>query len=818
MNSSNSATANNKITSKLARGIISARWFILVAFVIALTGLGFYINQFRIDASADTLLVKDNKLYIQTQVADQTFNPQEFILLAYQPKGHELFSRQTFDDIEMLSARIKQIDRVEAVTSIINVPLINDTSALTGDTSVDSLTWENQRYSPAQMKQLIVGHPIFTDLLVNRQGTATGMQIVFKDNPELVRINNEITNIQKKVLKGEALSEEDNARIASLQQQADPIRQQLTETRKQEIAQIEEITQSVATRANTYLGGAYVVGQHLIDIIKSDLMTFGSAIAAVIILLLALLYRSFKWVFFPLLSCSVSVFLTMSLFGFLDMRTTVISANFVALQLILTLAVMIHIIGSYREISRDNPDFSQRQRIIATLEDKLSPCFYATLTTSVGFGSLIFSGLQPVVAFGWMMLMSMLITMAVSLLLFPALLSFLPASKETTEYRFITGFLAATRKLSLKAPLAVSAAVLALFVVAALGISRLNVENSFINYFDTDTQIHQELAFIDREFGGSTALDIVLKLDDENADGEVVLNANTVAQLQLAQAAIKAFEATGSVTSVVNFTELAKQLNGGRPLTEYELNTIYVLLDEKVVNQLVGAYFSEADNTFRISTRIQDTTEGLNRQQFMDQLNSDLQAVGLEKDQYQLTSLFVLYQDILSRLFDSQIKTLGIVYAVLAVVLFAIFRSIKVTFIALLPNVLTTLGILGVVGWAGISLDIMTITIAAIAMGIAVDDTIHFLHSYLQGMKSSDGKTATAGSESAFGHSGLAILFTSVIIATGFSLFGFSDFLPSVYFGLLTALAMLFALFTDLTLLPALLNRFVGNRKSAKAE
>ena len=798
MNSSNSATANNKITSKLARGIISARWFILVAFVIALAGLGFYIKQFRIDASADTLLVKDNKLYIQTQVADQTFNPQEFILLAYQPKGHELFSRQTFDDIEMLSARIKQIDRVEAVTSIINVPLINDTSALTGDTSVDSLTWENQRYSPAQMKQLIVGHPIFTDLLVNRQGTATGMQIVFKDNPELVRINNEITNIQKKVLNGEALSEEDNARIASLQQQADPIRQQLTETRKQEIAQIEEITQSVATRANTYLGGAYVVGQHLIDIIKSDLMTFGSAIAAVIILLLALLYRSFKWVFFPLLSCSVSVFLTMSLFGFLDMRTTVISANFVALQLILTLAVMIHIIGSYREISRDNPDYSQRQRIIATLEDKLSPCFYATLTTSVGFGSLIFSGLQPVVAFGWMMLMSMLITMAVSLLLFPALLSFLPGSKETTEYRFITGFLAATRKLSLKAPLAVSAVVLVVFVVAALGISRLNVENSFINYFDTDTQIYQELAFIDREFGGSTALDIVLKLDDENADGEVVLNANTVAQLQLAQAAIKAFEATGSVTSVVNFTELAKQLNGGRPLTEYELNTIYVLLDEKVVNQLVGAYFSEADNTFRISTRIQDTTEGLNRQQFMDQ--------------------FVLYQDILSRLFDSQIKTLGIVYAVLAVVLFAIFRSIKVTLIALLPNVLTTLGILGVIGWAGISLDIMTITIAAIAMGIAVDDTIHFLHSYLQGMKSSDGKTAIAGSESAFGHSGLAILFTSVIIATGFSLFGFSDFLPSVYFGLLTALAMLFALLTDLTLLPALLNRFVGNRKSAKVE
>lgn len=812
-NSSNSVNANSKITSKLAAGIISARWGILVFFIGALAWLGLHISQFRIDASADTLLVKDNKLYIQTQVADQTFAPQEFILLAYEPVSHDLFSRQTFDDIAALSAEIKKIDRVEAVTSIITVPLINDAGALTGDTDVASLSWEKQQYSPAQMKSMMSGHPIFTDLLVNRQETATGIQIVFKDNPELAEIDKEITAIQAKVLDGGSLSDADNKKIEALKAKADPIRQQLTAQRKAEIEQIEQITQSVSDRANTYLGGAYVVGQHLIDIIKSDLVNFGTAIAAVIVLLLALLYRSFKWVFFPLLSCAVSVFLTMGLFGLLDLRTTVISANFVALQLILTLAVMIHVIGSYREISRDNPEYSQRQRIVATLEDKLSPCFYATLTTSVGFGALIFSGLQPVVAFGWMMLASMLITMAVSLLLFPALLSFLPASKETKEYGFIKALLERLRRLSMRAPLAVSGFVLIVFAVMAAGITRLNVENSFINYFDKDTQIYKELAFIDREFGGSTALDVIITLDEQNASQELVLTADSVAQLQLAQAAIKAFDATGSVTSVVNFTELAKQLNGGKPLTEYELTSIYRLLDEKVVNQLVGAYFSAEDNAFRISTRIQDTTEGLNRQLFMTQLQSDLKATGLDDSQYELTNLFVLYQDILSRLFDSQIKTLGIVYAVLALVLFAIFRSLKVTLIALLPNILTTLGILGIIGWSGISLDIMTITIAAIAMGIAVDDTIHFLHSYLSGMKQGDG-SADAGSRSAFGHSGLAILFTSTIIATGFSLFGFSDFLPSVYFGLLTALAMLLALFTDLSLLPALLNRFVGKKSS----
>ncbi|MBU2977181.1 MMPL family transporter [Alteromonas sp. C1M14] len=799
------------MTAKISRGIVTYRWFIIVAFMLLAGGLTPYIQQFKIDASADTLLVKDNKLYIQSQVANETFSPEEFILVAYVPKNHALFSQQTFDDIALLSQKLGNIERVASVTSILNVPLIDSADALSGSDDVNGLTWEKQRYGPEKMQSLISGHPIFTDLLINRQNTATAIQVVFKPDPTLARIDSRITEIQQKVLDDEPLSEADKTEIASLKREGDPIRQRLTIQRQQEIAQIEEITASVADRADTYMGGAYVVGQHLIDIIKSDLITFGTAIVLVIVLLLALLYRSLKWVFFPVLSCALSVLLTMSLFGLLDMRTTVISANFIALQLILTLAVMIHLIGAYRSISHGNTDLTQHQRIVATLQEKLSPCFYATLTTSVGFGALIFSGLQPVVAFGWMMLVAMVVTMLVSLLLFPALLSFLPAAKEKADFSFISHVLTWLRGVSLRAPWPVSIVVIALFAITALGITRLNVENSFINYFSKDTQVYSELAFIDKEFGGSTALDIIVTLNNagKGSDEDLVLTAQSVAQMQLVQKAIDAFDATGSVTSVVNFTTLAKQLNGGKPLTEYELTTIYRLLDEKVANQLVGAYLAVDDGTFRIATRVQDTTEGLDRQHFMTQLKQDMQAVGLEDNQYQLTNLFVLYQDILSRLFDSQIKTLGIVYVVLGVVLLIIFRSVKVALIALVPNVLTTLGILGVIGWLGISLDIMTITIAAIAMGIAVDDTIHFLHSYLSAGKA---PSASSASKQAFEHSGRAILYTSVIIATGFSLFGFSDFLPSVYFGLLASLAMLMALVTDLTLLPALLNRFVGKK------
>ncbi|MCW8108262.1 MMPL family transporter [Alteromonas ponticola] len=785
-------------------------------FTALLGVMGYFVTQFKIDASAETLLVKDNKLYIQTQIANQRFSPDEFILLAYKPE-HKLFSEATFNDLHSLTQSLRKLERVKAVTSILTVPLINNADALTGGTEVSSLTWEKQRYSPAQMEKLISGHPIFTDLLINQQETATAIQIVFEQNSELADIETQMTKIQANLLNRE-LTEEEEQTLASLQQQADPIKQALTEQRQKEIAQIENIASEVKDRASTYMGGSYVVGQHLIDIIKSDLISFGSAIAGVIAFLLLVLYRSIKWVLFPLFACAVSVLLTMGIFGMLDMRTTVISANFVALQLILTLAVMIHLIGSYRDISRDDHSLSQRERVVATLEDKLSPCFFATLTTSVGFGSLIFSGLQPVVAFGWMMLAAMLVTMAVGLLLFPSLLCLLPKTKETQDFTFVKRILNVLKRMNLAIPKTVVSVSLIVAILIALGITRLDVENSFIDYFDQDTQVHQELAFIDKEFGGSTPLDVIIDLKQSNQNDELQLTADSVGRLQLVQAAIEAFDATGSVTSVVNFTRLAKKLNNDIPLTEYELTTIYHLLDKEVVNQLVGAYYSPDSKQMRVSIRIQDTTEGLDRETFIENLSADLKSVGLEAQNFTFTNLFILYQDILSRLFDSQIKTLGIVYGVLGLVLLAIFRSMKIALIALVPNILTTLGILGVIGWIGIPLDIMTITIAAIAMGIAVDDTIHFLHAYLQGLKATDEShsQAQAASNSAFGHTGLAILFTTTIIAIGFSLFGFSNFLPSVYFGLLTATAMLMALITDVTLLPALLNWFVADKHKGK--
>ena len=142
--------------SKFAAGIVRLRWLIIVLFILVVGGLGAGIAQFKIDASADTLLVKNNKLYIESQLAAQVFSPDEFILLAYKPDSHPLYSRQTFDDIQQMSAQIKKMDRVEAVTSILTVPLIQNKASLTGDTDVSQLSWQAQKYSPQQMQELVL--------------------------------------------------------------------------------------------------------------------------------------------------------------------------------------------------------------------------------------------------------------------------------------------------------------------------------------------------------------------------------------------------------------------------------------------------------------------------------------------------------------------------------------------------------------------------------------------------------------------------------------------------------------------------------------
>ncbi|MGH8168172.1 MAG: efflux RND transporter permease subunit, partial [Woeseiaceae bacterium] len=343
-----------------------------------------------------------------------------------------------------------------------------------------------------------------------------------------------------------------------------------------------------------------------------------------------------------------------------------------------------------------------------------------------------------------------------------------------------------------------------LSVVCAAGFTRLDVENSFINYFADSTDVHRELTFVDRNLGGSTPLDIVFPVPPA-AEQDLLMDAETFQTIQKLQALLERHEAVGKILSPDNFTALAREVNDGKPLTEYEVTAAYRLMDEDLRESLLGSYFSPDTRNVRMSLRIQDTTEELDRSELLRSLGADVETALGKDAEYRMTNLFVLYEDILEKLFRSQVLTLGIVTAALFVTFLVIFRSLRMALIALVPNVLVTATVFGIMGWFGIALDLMTITIAAVAMGIAVDNTIHYIHRYRKEVRTSDSAAAIRKSHASVG---FAMLYTTVIVVAGFGSLAFSEFVPSILFGLLTGVALSAAFLFDIVVLPVLLARF----------
>lgn len=792
---------SNKFLAAFIELLLSWPKTVLSLFLLLTVALGSQARNFDIDASPDTLLTRDNLLYTLTQQVSQQFSPQEFLLVTYQPRNDPLFSEATFSRVRELSAQLLTVDRVESVRSILNVPLFgNNSGLLTADTDLNALTIDAGNYDLSALPEEFTDHPIYKELLVNEDLSATALQVLFRSNPELQQINARINALNTSYQES-GLTEGEAMELEELEAQAAPLSQALDQSRIVEIEAIRGFIAQYEDDAIIHMGGVHVLGYQLIQIITSDLAIFGAAIAIGICLMLIVLFRSFRWVCIPALCCLSSVLSTMGLFALLGIKATVISSNFIALQLILTLAIVIHLIVEYRETAAAEGEKTQRDLIKTTLMNKIGPCFFAGITTSVGFGSLIFSGIQPVIAFGWMMIIAMTFSIIVALILFPVLLELLPKHTERRDLKIADKLTDFTARLSLDHRRMVLVMTLALIAISVAGLFRLTVENSFINYFHADTEVHQELAYIDQEFGGSTPLDLVYTAQETSDNTDIVISADTVQTLQLIQYNLTQHAAVGRILSPVNLTDLARQLKGG-PLTEYELTAAYWLMDAEFKESLLGAFYDPATGQARINIWIKDLTPGLNRAQLLADIRSEMEAGGIVESSYTLSNMFVLYQDILQRLFSSQILTLGLVYVVMMLTFLLIFRSFRLALIALVPNVIPTVAILGIMGWLNIALDLMTITIAAIAMGIAVDDTIHYVHRFQEEHAKVAYEKAIVRTHASVG---IAIFYTSLMIVAGFSMLAFSDFVPSILFGLLTSLAMVLALMTGLCLLPILL-------------
>jgi predicted RND superfamily exporter protein len=495
------------------------------------------------------------------------------------------------------------------------------------------------------------------------------------------------------------------------------------------------------------------------------------------------------------------------------------------------MAIAIHLIVRYRELLAKSPQAPNRELILDTVRLKLTPCAYAVLTTIAGFGSLVLCDILPVITFGWMMIAGLIVSLVVTFLLFPAVLMLLPkeAPRGGRRWRFgLTSILARFTEAHGVLIVVVSGGVL---ILSLIGISRLRVENSFIDYFKPNTEIHQGMKVIDQRLGGTTPLDVIVDFEASGAlptdvepgpgdsddifeefeefeevgtDEKYWFTAEKMDLVKAVHRYLDSLPETGKVLSLASVLGIAEKLNSGKPLDSFELALLYSQTPEQFKTMLIRPYVSVEHNQVRFWVRVRDSEKTLRRNELLKKIKSDLTGIlGREGERVHLVGLLVLYNNMLQSLFSSQIVTLGITVVALLGMFLVLFRSSTVALIAIFPNVLSVAAVLGVMGWLKIPLDMMTITIAAISVGIAVDNTIHYIHRFKREFQM-DHKYLPV-MHRCHGSIGHAMYYTSVTIIIGFSILALSNFIPSIYFGLLTGLAMLIALIAALTLLPQML-------------
>ncbi|WP_439510780.1 efflux RND transporter permease subunit [Marinimicrobium koreense] len=808
----------------------------IVVLLAAVAAAG--LPNLKLDASADSLTLENDRSIDYFREINQRYQSGDFLVVTYSPEA-EMFSDESIDTLKALRDDLAEVDGVASINSILDVPLLYSPMRPLSEQQESTRTLMTDGVDREAAKEEFLTSPIYRDTLLSEDLETTAIQLNLEVNNRYLDLARKRDALRAKASKGE-LDEGEAQELEAVSEEFRAYRTELTERDHARVEEVRDILSRYEDRAELFLGGVSMITADMIAFIKSDLVVFGSAILVFIIAMLAIIFRQWRFVILPLSTCVLSVVLMLGWLSWIDWRMTVISSNFVALLLIMTLALTIHLIVRFRELHRQSPEAPKDELVLTTVRFMARPCLYTALTTIVAFVSLVVSDIRPVIDFGWMMTIGLSVAFVLAFVVIPAGLMLWrkgePKDKGDQSGAFTLIFSRfAERHGALVIFIALTAA-----LVSAYGSTRLEVENRFIDYFHEDTEIYQGMSVIDKQLGGTINLDIILtQSPEEEAAGEddpfaepeqesdpfatpesddpfategdqgeasndsVWFTRAGLEQVQSLHEYLESLPEIGKVNSLAIAYEVASDINGGR-LNNFELGVMRNALPDNIKQVLIEPYLSDEHNEARISLRVQETSPELKRTELVEKIRTHaVQELGFEEDNIRFTGMLVLYNNMLQSLFSSQIVTLGAVFIGIMVMFLVLFHSLTIAIIAILPNMLAAGVVLGGMGLAGIPLDMMTITIAAITVGVGVDHAIHYLYRFRN--EFSQRKNYVDSMHASHGSIGRAMYYTAVIIIVGFSILALSEFIPSIYFGLLTALAMFAAILGSLTLLPKLI-------------
>ncbi len=793
--------------------------------------LGYTARDFRIDASAETLLLENDKdLRYSRQIVNR-YGINDFLLIAYTPKGSDLLAAPTLAAIGRLRDELSAQPLVASVVTLLDVPLFDSPPISYADVNEGIRTLASPETDKALARKELQTSPLYCDLIVSRDLKTTAVMVNLKIDPDYLALSRKRNEYLIKMDDG-PLSEAEAADFAIVKEKISQLMDRLNAEQHQNILDVRAVLDHYRGDADIHLGGISMVQNDMITFVRNDLKTFGLGVFFLLVVVMGVIFRRVLWVVLPMLCCFVSVIAMMGILTLFDWEVTVISSNFISLQLIITMSIVIHLIVRYREYHRADPQLDQRTLVKDTVHSMFVPCLYATLTTIAGFSSLVFCDIKPVINFGLMMSAGLVLSIIMTFILYPATVVLM--KKRTLKPERARSGEALSVKLGRfteRHGVAIPLVTAVLCILTVMGISRLRVENSFIDYFKHSTEIYQGMRLIDEKLGGTTPLDVIVRFDPvdlkqfavQDEDEDPLLNpyAASVTEdydkywffddrletIMKVHDYLERLPETGKVLSLATLLKIGRTLNNDKPLTSIEMAVLYTKLPDKYRNLVLNPYISIEGNEARFSLRIKDSLKGLHRDALLKKIKSDLiTKLGLAPDRLRLAGTMVLYNNMLQSLFSSQIKTMGITALALLGMFLVLFRSLRLALIALFPNLLSAAVVLAAMGWMDIPLDMMTITIASISLGIAVDDTIHYICRFREEIQVNGDYIKTL--HRCHASIGKAMFYTSVAIVIGFSILTTSNFWPTIYFGAFTSLAMVIALAGALMLLPRLIVMF----------
>jgi uncharacterized protein len=792
---------------------------ILVTLILIFSFSVYNAKNFQLDASADSLLLENDPDLNYLRSVNERYSSEEFFVITYSPK--KKINEESLKELKKFVDEINNIKWVSKSISVLNAPLFesSDLPLIEKIKNIQYIVTPGIEINRALNE--LKNSPVYKKLIINEDGTTFGIVVYIKDNKEYLSALKTNKNFLDKQ-QNNKLSEKDLKDFEAHNKILEKLKKEHNKNLELYNIEIRSHISKYKNIADINLSGIPMIADDLISFVKKDITVFGSGVFIFIIITLWFIFRDIRWVIFPLLSCFLSIAIMVGMLGYLNWKVTVISSNFISLMLILTMEINIHYVERYKQLQAEFPKKKENYLAYLTTTKIFTPILYAVLTTAFAFLSFIFCDIKPVIDFGWMMTLGLFISLFVSMILLPYLIiKFKPKATPIHESKDskiaeIFASIALNQKLLV---LAFSSIIL---ILSIYGMTRLKVENSFINYFDKKTEIYQGMKLIDEKLGGTTPLEIILKFKDSDSknnknDDDFFQGSDSneykdsywftnfrVNNIVNVHQYLETLPEIGKVLSFYSVLQLGEKINDNKKLGPLEMAILYSKLPDDIKRSIVTPYVSIENNEARISLRIIDSNPNLNRKELLIKIQKDLEEkLKLNKDEFKITGILVIFNNLLQSLFDSQIKTLGITFAGIFILLLILFKSLSWSIVAAIPNFTAALFILGSLGLFNIPLDMMTITIASITVGIAIDNSIHYIYRFREEFKINKNYKKTI--EICHKSVGKAIVNASLTIVFGFSILIFSNFIPTIYFGIFTGLAMLTAMTLVLTLMPQLI-------------